>query len=211
MKQALTNRTRMSALRKIQLMSGNSVDVRFATASRGDNTQWSIHVSSMNTTHVQEAVMILEQEKLAIEKLNLILKCEKKFRGAVIGKGGKGIRDIANTAGPGTRIDCVDAKGGFVITSFEKRALIIAQVNLEHRIEECSMLTNKRRSRQSKASLPSQRIFGSRFAFLDHYDVGDKAAEDVDEERPEWTPTEASMDSIRKHVGSSILERANVS
>ena len=61
-------------------------------------------------------------------------------------------------AGPGTRIQCDDSKGGFFITSFETRALNIPHINLARCIKECSMLANKRRPRQDKGA---QRICGS--------------------------------------------------
>ena len=109
-KRALTKRTRMSALRKIELKFGKSVDVSFTKASRVGNAVGRIHVSSMDESFVQQAVMTLQQEKSAIEKLRRFVKCEKKFRGAVIGKGGKDVRDITKTAGSGTRIQCDDSK-----------------------------------------------------------------------------------------------------
>ena len=158
MRRALTNRKRMSALRKITRTFENRVDVHFKKASSVGTECDIIHVSAMNETLVQQAVMILQQEKSAIEKLRCFVKCEKKFRGAVIGKGGKGVRDITTTAGSGTRIQCDDSKGGFFVTSFETQALGIAHVNLERRIKDCSMLANKRRPRQDK---DAQRICGS--------------------------------------------------
>ena len=101
-KRALTKRTRMSALRKIELKFGKSIDVSFTNASRVGNKLARIHVSSMHKNFVQQAVMILQQAKSAIEKLRRFVKCEKKFRGTVVGKGREGVRDIAKTAGSGT-------------------------------------------------------------------------------------------------------------
>ena len=88
MTRALINRKRMSALQKIAFKFGNSVQVRFKNASSVGNECDSIHVSAMNKTLVLQAVMILEQEKSAIEKLRRFVKCEKKLRGAVIGRDG---------------------------------------------------------------------------------------------------------------------------
>ena len=86
LRRALTNRKRMSALRKIELKFPNSVQVRFKKRVGKCDT---VHVSSTNKAFVSETVAILQQEKSAIEKLHRFVKCEKKLRGAVIGKGGK--------------------------------------------------------------------------------------------------------------------------